>query len=89
MWDSPIFTCRVSGRGNIIGPMCVSVRLSGCTQGTLYTTIGSQVFEWVTLLQLFLGFRFTSIFHTYEKLVVQKLLSYDCESHIRNTRPCG
>ncbi len=51
--------------------------------------IGSQVFEWVRLLQLFLGFRFTSIFHTYEKLVVQKVPSYHCESHIRNTRPCG
>ncbi len=41
--------------------------------------IGSQVFEWVTLLQLFIGFMITSIFHTYEKLVVHKLLSYDCE----------
>ncbi len=39
--------------------------------------VGSQVFEWVTLLQLFLGSQV--FFYTYEKLVVQKVPSYHCE----------
>ncbi len=49
-----------------------------------------HVFEWVTWLIyrftiIWMGhtvtiiFRFTSIFHTYEKLVVPKVPSYDCE----------
>ena len=49
-----------------------------------------HVFEWVTWLiyrftSIWMGhtvtiiFRFTSIFHTYEKLVVQKVPSYHCE----------
>ncbi len=63
--------------------MCVC----GFTQGTLYTTTTiygvlvhqeyvavSCGYDTVTII-----FRFTSIFHTYEKLVVQKMHSYDCE----------
>ncbi len=59
-------------------------------QGRLYFLKNSgDPDEWVTWLiyrftsmngsHCYNYFRFKSIFHTYEKLVVQKLLSYDCE----------